>query len=58
MEKVAVDLCRHDNKDYLIIVDSHSNYPDLYQIPAQITEAEIKVMQHSFSRFRVAEEVF
>ena len=30
-QKVAVDLCRYNNKDYLIIVDSHSNYQDLYQ---------------------------
>ena len=55
-QKVVVDLFRY-NKDYLIIVDSHSNYPDLYQIPDQTSEAVIKAMHHSFSQFGVAEEL-
>ena len=57
-QKVFVDLCRHSNRDYVIIVDSHSNSPDLYQISNQTSESEITAMQHSFSWFGVAEEVF
>ena len=55
--QVSVGLCRHSNRDYLITVDSHSNYLDLYQIPNQTSEAVITAMQRSLSRFGVAEEV-
>ena len=57
-KKVTVALCRYNNKDYLIIVDSYSNYPDLYQIPNQTSKAIITAMQHSFNQFRVTEEIF
>ena len=57
-KKVSVGLYSHSNRDCLIIVYSHSNYPDLYQIPNQTREAIITAMRHSIGRFGVAEEVF
>ena len=42
-KKVAFDLYRYNNKYYLIIVDSHSDFPDLCQIN-QTNDVVMKVM--------------
>ena len=51
--KVGSDLFQLDNKDYLVIVDYHSNYPDVYQIPSQSSKSVITAMKESFGRFGI-----
>ena len=56
--KVGSDLFHHDNKDYLVIVDYHSNYPDVYQIPSQSSKSVITAMKESFRRFGIPDFLF
>ena len=56
--KVGSDLFQLDNKDYLVIVDYHSNYPDVYQIPSQSSKSVITAMKESFGRFGIPDLLF
>ena len=49
--KVVSDLFQLDNKDYLVIVHYHSNYPYVYQIPSQSSKSVITAMKERFGRF-------
>ena len=51
--KVGSDVFQLDNKNYLVIVDYHSNYPDVYQIPSQSSKSVITTMKESFGRFGI-----
>ena len=50
--------CQLDNKDYLVIVDYHSNYPDVYQIPSQSSKSVITAMKERFGRFGIPDLLF
>ena len=56
--KVGSDLFQLDNKDNLVIVDYHSNYPDVYQIPSQSSKSVITAMKESFGRFGIPDLLF
>ena len=56
--KVGSDLFQLDNTDYLVIVDYHSNYPDVYQIPSQSSKSVITAMKESFGRFGIPNLLF
>ena len=56
--KVGSDLFQFGNKDYLVIVDYHSNYPDVYQIHSQSSKSVITGMKESFGRFGIPDLLF
>jgi hypothetical protein len=57
-EKVGVDLCNSGRKNYLIIVDYFSNFPEVYEVHQQTSSAIIRVMKECFARAGIPYEVF
>lgn len=55
-QKVAADLFWYHIP--LNILNVHSNYPDVYQIPTQSNSAQITAMQHSLSQFAMFQGIF
>ena len=55
--KVGSDLFQLDNKEYVPIVDYHSNYPYIYQIPNQSSKSVIQAMKECFGRFGIPHEL-
>ena len=57
-EKVASDLFEFDRKQYLLIVDYYSLYPEVKQVPSTSSAAVINGMKAVFSRHGIPHEVF
>ena len=55
--KVGSDLFQLDNKEYVLIVDYHYNYPGVYQIPNQSSKSVIQAMEERFGRFGIPHEL-
>ena len=55
--KVGSNLFQLDNKEYVIIANYHSNYPDVYQIPNQSSKSIIQAMKECFGRFGIPHEL-
>ena len=56
-QKVGTDLFCHDKKDYLVIVDYMSGYPELLQLRTVSSNAVISSMKSVFARFGVPDVV-
>uniref|UniRef100_A0A3B5RDT7 Integrase catalytic domain-containing protein n=1 Tax=Xiphophorus maculatus TaxID=8083 RepID=A0A3B5RDT7_XIPMA len=49
-QKVGTDLCHLNDKDYLVIIDYHSNYPEIAQLSNTSAAGVITHMKSVFSR--------
>jgi hypothetical protein len=49
-EKIGVDLCTIDGKQFLVAVDYYSNFPDVYQLNQQTTSAVVRALKHLFAK--------
>ncbi|KAL5014582.1 hypothetical protein ScPMuIL_008852 [Solemya velum] len=56
-EKVSTDLFQINNKDYIVVVDAYSNYPEVVQIPNQSSRVVIQAMKNIFSRHGIPKQI-
>ncbi len=54
---VATDLFEFSGKNYILIVDYYSNYPEVIAINSQTSETIIKAMKTTFARHGIPDEV-
>ena len=47
-QKIGSDLYSYGNRDYVIITDYYSFYPEVYQLPSQESRDVIKAMKDAF----------
>lgn len=57
-QKVDTDLFVLNGKDYFVVTDYYSLYPEVFKLSTIMTEAVITSMKAAFSRHGVANEVF
>ncbi|MES9881311.1 MAG: RNase H-like domain-containing protein [Sedimenticola sp.] len=57
-QKIGVDLCTANNKNYLVICDYYSNYPEVCQMKSTSSESVIKAMKFVFAGQGIPQEVF
>jgi hypothetical protein len=57
-EKIGIDLCKSGTKNYVVMVDYFSNFPEVYEVNQQTSSAVIKVMKECFARAGIPYEVF
>ncbi len=57
-EKVAADLFHCKGKDYLVIMDYHSNYPEVCSLTTTTSRAVILSLKTVFARHGVPDELF
>ena len=48
-QDVATDLCEIHKKEYLILVDAYSSYPEVIPLTRQTTQAVVKGMKMTFA---------
>jgi len=56
-QKVSTDLFELNKKDYVVIVNAYSNYPEVINIPSQSSKTIINVMKTTFARHGIPHEV-
>ncbi|XP_041349297.1 uncharacterized protein K02A2.6-like [Gigantopelta aegis] len=56
-QKVSTDLFELGRKDYIVIVDSYSNYPEVIGLSSQSSSSVILAMKTTFARHGIPEEV-
>jgi len=56
-ERISIDLFSHDRKDYIVVVDSYSNYPEVLVLPNQTSHSIIQALKSVFSRHGIPQEV-
>ena len=56
-QKIGTDLFEYANKNYLVIMDYYSLWPEVYQLKNANTECVIEATKEAFSRHGIAEEV-
>jgi len=56
-QKVGTDLFTHDGKNYLVVVDYASGYPELIQLLSTTSTAVIRSMKAIFARYGVPDVV-
>ncbi len=49
-QKVGTDLCHLNGKDYLVVIDYHSNFPEIAQLSSTSASGVITHMKSCFSR--------
>ena len=54
---VGTDLCEIKKKDYLVIVDAYSSYPEVIPLSSQSSNAVIKEMKATFARHNIPDIV-
>ena len=54
---VGADLCEIKKKDYLVIVDAYSSYPEVIPLSSQSSNAVIKEMKANFARHGIPDIV-
>lgn len=53
-QKLGMDLCCLDRKNYLVIIDYFSGYPEVFAMASDTrTEAVIRVLKQTFARFGI-----
>ena len=52
-QRIHVDFAQKDGKDYLIVVDAHSHWPEIFWMRETATTAIINILQDLFSRYGV-----
>ncbi len=57
-QKVSTDLFEFDKKDYIVVVDCYSSYPEVIALPNQTSQAVIRALKSTFSRHGIPAEVF
>ena len=56
-QDVATDLCEINKKEYLVLVDAYSSYPEVIPMTRQTTQAVIKGMKMTFARHGIPDTV-
>ncbi|XP_014678509.1 PREDICTED: uncharacterized protein K02A2.6-like [Priapulus caudatus] len=57
-EKVATDLFSYSGRDYLLVVDAYSNYPEVAVLSNATSRSVINSLKSTFARHGVPEDVF
>lgn len=52
-QKVGIDLCTLNSKNYLVIVDYFSCYPEVFLMTCTTARSVIKVLKQTFARFGI-----